>query len=186
MKRFSWGTNLTTYLSVDLSSSFNSLGCIWNLPVCFKFHTSLALKIQMVPTVVGPLGCALWVGLWFSRCQYWKGRCVLIEMAFGLGCVLPARALQGCSFLGCPFCKMLREATWINRSKVRGRTLVFYLCICAVLTFSRTHQYSYAIVKMLKDFQGFPGGLVVKNLPAGTGDSASIPDLERSHRSWSN
>ena len=107
-------------------------------------------------------------------------------MAFGLGCVLPARALQGCSFLGCPFCKMLREATWINRSKVRGRTLVFYLCICAVLTFSRTHQYSYAIVKMLKDFQGFPGGSMVKNLLANAGDTRWIPDLGRFHMPQSN
>ena len=31
-----------------------------------------------------------------------------------------------------------------------------------------------------------PGGLVVKNSPASTGDSASIPDLERSYMSWSN
>ena len=102
-------------------------------------------------------------------------------MAFGLGCVLPARALQGCSFLGCPFCKMLREATWVNRSKVRGRTLVFYLCICAALTFSRTYQYSYPIVKMLKDFQGFPGGSMVKNLLANAGDTRWIPDLGRFH-----
>ena len=31
---------------------------------------------------------------------------------------------------------------------------------------------------------GFPGGLVVKNLPAKVGDRGSIPDLGRSHRPW--
>ena len=29
--------------------------------------------------------------------------------------------------------------------------------------------------------QGFPGGSVVKNLPASAGDTGSIPDLGRSH-----
>ena len=30
--------------------------------------------------------------------------------------------------------------------------------------------------------QGFPGGLVVKNLPANAGDMSSIPSLRRSHK----
>ena len=34
--------------------------------------------------------------------------------------------------------------------------------------------------------EGFPGGSVVQNLPANTGDSVSIPDLGRSHMPWSN
>ena len=29
--------------------------------------------------------------------------------------------------------------------------------------------------------RGFPGGSVVKNLPANAGDMSLIPDLERSH-----
>ena len=29
--------------------------------------------------------------------------------------------------------------------------------------------------------RGFPGGSVVKNLPANAGDLGSIPDLEKSH-----
>ena len=34
-------------------------------------------------------------------------------------------------------------------------------------------------------FLGFPGGSVVKNLPANAGDMGSIPDLGRSHMPWS-
>ena len=30
-------------------------------------------------------------------------------------------------------------------------------------------------------YEGFPGGAVVENLPAGTGDTGSSPGLERSH-----
>ena len=37
-----------------------------------------------------------------------------------------------------------------------------------------------------KDFKGFPGGPVVKNLPANTGDTGSIPDPGRSHVLQSN
>ena len=33
---------------------------------------------------------------------------------------------------------------------------------------------------------GFPGGTVVKNLPANTGDTSSIPGPGRSHTPWSN
>ena len=33
---------------------------------------------------------------------------------------------------------------------------------------------------------GFPGGSVVKNLPANTGDMGSIPDPGRFHMLWSN
>ena len=32
----------------------------------------------------------------------------------------------------------------------------------------------------------FPGGVVVKNLPANAGDTGSIPGLGRSHMPWSN
>ena len=33
---------------------------------------------------------------------------------------------------------------------------------------------------------GFPGGAVVDNLPANTGDTGSSPGLGRSHMPWSN
>ena len=33
---------------------------------------------------------------------------------------------------------------------------------------------------------GFPGGTVVKNLPANSGDTGSSPGLGRSHMPWSN
>ena len=35
--------------------------------------------------------------------------------------------------------------------------------------------------RKLKEDQGFPGGLVVKNLPANAGDLSLIPGLGRSH-----
>ena len=35
-------------------------------------------------------------------------------------------------------------------------------------------------------FGGFPGGSVIKNLPASAGDTGSIPGLGRSHMPWSN
>ena len=34
--------------------------------------------------------------------------------------------------------------------------------------------------------RGFPGGAVVKNLPANAGDMGSSPGLGRSHMPWSN
>ena len=34
-------------------------------------------------------------------------------------------------------------------------------------------------------FLGFPGGSVVKNLPASAGDTGSIPGVGRSHMLWS-
>ena len=34
--------------------------------------------------------------------------------------------------------------------------------------------------------QNFPGGPVVKNLPASAGDTGSIPDLGRFHMFWGN
>ena len=35
-------------------------------------------------------------------------------------------------------------------------------------------------------YAGFPGGAVVKNLPANAGDTGSSPGLGRSHMLWSN
>ena len=49
-------------------------------------------------------------------------------------------------------------------------------------------EYKCRVFKLhskLKD-QGFPGGAVVKNLPANAGDTSSSPGLGRSHMLWSN
>ena len=45
---------------------------------------------------------------------------------------------------------------------------------------------SQSNVKWKKPRQGFPGGSVIKNLPANAGDAGFIPDLGRSHKLWSN
>ena len=37
-----------------------------------------------------------------------------------------------------------------------------------------------------RELAGFPGGSVVKNVPANAGDVGSIPDLGRSHMPWGN
>ena len=42
------------------------------------------------------------------------------------------------------------------------------------------------ILKIKSYIEGFPGGSVVKNLPATAGDMGSIPGLERSHMPQSN
>ena len=46
-------------------------------------------------------------------------------------------------------------------------------------------QSSAELLKQLH-FLGFPGGSVVKNLPADPGDTGLIPGLGRSCMSWSN
>ena len=41
---------------------------------------------------------------------------------------------------------------------------------------------TYKNISLIKSMQmGFPGGSVVKNLPASAGDMGSMPDLGRSH-----
>ena len=42
-------------------------------------------------------------------------------------------------------------------------------------------NYNGAWVRVKRTQKGFPGGSVVKNLPANAGDTGSIPDLGRSH-----
>ena len=44
--------------------------------------------------------------------------------------------------------------------------------------------YNYPSFK--NKFKGFPGGSVVKNMPANARDMSSIPGLGRSHMLWSN
>ena len=46
---------------------------------------------------------------------------------------------------------------------------------------------SYTLnAEVQKSDEGFPGGSVVKNLPANEGDTGSILGLGRSHRLWNN
>ena len=51
-----------------------------------------------------------------------------------------------------------------------------------------TMRYHLTAVRMaiIKKNVGFPGGAVVKNLPANAGDTGSSPGLGRSHMPWSN
>ena len=49
------------------------------------------------------------------------------------------------------------------------------------------HQHFSSLDWILKNnFWGFPGGTVVKNLPANAGDTGSIPGPGRSHMPWCN
>ena len=60
---------------------------------------------------------------------------------------------------------------------------------CLWLTCVVCGRNQHNIVKQLlfkKVTKGFPGGSVVKNLPANAGDMGSISDPGRSHVSWSN
>ena len=41
-------------------------------------------------------------------------------------------------------------------------------------------------MKVKTTMRGFPGGTVVKNPPANTGDTGLSPGLGRSHMPWSN
>ena len=53
-------------------------------------------------------------------------------------------------------------------------TVIFFLKLATLSIFQKTTE------------QGFPGGSVVKNLPANAEDKGSIPGLRRSHMPWSN
>ena len=46
--------------------------------------------------------------------------------------------------------------------------------------------YMRKVLGIRKNCLGFPGGAVVKNLPANAGDTGSSPGLGRSHTPWSN
>ena len=52
----------------------------------------------------------------------------------------------------------------------------------------QSQQKSSFLLSLLKslDFQGFPGGPVVKNLPANAEDTGSIPGPRRNHMLRSN
>ena len=46
---------------------------------------------------------------------------------------------------------------------------------------SDSHQLSERLVVFKEEVSGFPGGSVVKNSPANTGETGSIPGLGRFH-----
>ena len=61
-----------------------------------------------------------------------------------------------------------------------------HLCCFVQTTFSRhlyLHVLDAQVIKMILDF---PGGSVVKNMPASAGDVGSIPGLGRFHTLWGN
>ena len=78
----------------------------------------------------------------------------------------------------------------------RGVWLIVYpgvsLCVILVIKeepFSLWRDFgspNQGISSLKSDFQGFPGGSVVKNLPANAGQTDSIPHLGRSHMPQSN
>ena len=51
-----------------------------------------------------------------------------------------------------------------------------------------THLWSPNLGQKRQEYtmEGFPGGAVVKNLPANAGDTGSSPGLGGSHMPWSN
>ena len=46
--------------------------------------------------------------------------------------------------------------------------------------------HSYPVLKLRILFPGFPGGAVVKNLPANAGDTGLSPGPGKTHMPWSN
>ena len=48
------------------------------------------------------------------------------------------------------------------------------------------HRSGLGFFRVKHDSGDFPGGAVVKNLPANAGDMGSSPDPGRSHMPWSN
>ena len=53
-------------------------------------------------------------------------------------------------------------------------------------TFNSAWKYNASYIFNLKISRDFPGGAVVKNLPANAGDTGSSPGPGRSHMPWSN
>ena len=55
-----------------------------------------------------------------------------------------------------------------------------------IFVFVWKYVWKKKIPRGKKEFQGLPGGAVVKNLPANAGDTGSIPGPGRSHMPRSN
>ena len=72
----------------------------------------------------------------------------------------------------------------VNSNKSSGsRKGTFYSCELQFITSPDDKTFIHALKKC---FLGFPGGAVVKNLPANAGDTGSSPGLGRSHMLRSN
>ena len=68
------------------------------------------------------------------------------------------------------------------------KTCSILLMIREVQILEKTVKYYFTPIifaKIRKPNQGFPGGAVVKNLPAKAGNTGSSPGLGRSHMPWS-
>ena len=68
---------------------------------------------------------------------------------------------------------------WENRQLIRYRISVL------IKTEKKKKKKTKKFLKTLK-YRDFPGGPVVKNLPASEGDTGLIPGPGRSHMLWSN
>ena len=69
--------------------------------------------------------------------------------------------------------RITKSRTTLNRLSKHGNI------VCNIKTKQIKKKYQ-------KIKRGFPGGTVVKNLPAKAGDVGSIPDPGKSHMLWSN
>ena len=56
----------------------------------------------------------------------------------------------------------------------------------SILVSEEQSSFQNIIKPSVQNFQGFPGGSEVKNLPANAGDVGLIPGPGRFHMSWSN
>lgn len=87
----------------------------------------------------------------FSRCWCWKWRCVLVLMVFGVGFRVTCQSSAGMQFPGVSIWQDAERSHLDKWGRVRGQTWSF-VCVSAVLAFSRTHYYSCPMVELLKDF----------------------------------
>ena len=68
----------------------------------------------------------------------------------------------------------------IREMQTKNKMWYWYISIVCVYTYTHTHIYLSMNMWICMCYTGFPGGSVVKNLPANAGDTGSIPGLERS------
>lgn len=87
----------------------------------------------------------------FSRCWCWKWRCVLVLRVFGVGFRVTCQSSAGMQFPGVSTRQDAERSHLDKWGRVRGQTWSF-VCVSAVLAFSRTHYSSCPMVELLKDF----------------------------------